>query len=164
MLKFPLPLQAIEKNAEPIARDLATQVLKPAAAAADSADPASKQFTEEGVKPAAKIIADNVQPVAQGFTDETLLPTAQKVRLTVIGLMYTPGSLSTLREVQAPVLHCYAKLQCTMAAVSFSAKQACWSCMSRPPCSPRHHAMLSCAEVLCVQSRIVTLEAAVQAY
>lgn len=99
MLKHPLLLQAIEKNAEPIARDLATQVLKPAAAAADSADPASKQFTEEGVKPAAKIIADNVQPVAQGFTDETLLPTAQKVRPTLIGLVYTQGSLSDLIQV-----------------------------------------------------------------
>ena len=74
-------MQAIEKNAEPMARDIAQQILKPAAAAADSADPASKQFTEEGIKPAAKIIAENVQPVAQGFTDETLLPTAQKVSI-----------------------------------------------------------------------------------
>ena len=72
-------VQAIQKNAEPVAHDIAQQILKPAAAAAESADPAAKQFTEEGVKPAAKIIADNVQPVAKGFTDETLLPTAQKV-------------------------------------------------------------------------------------
>ncbi len=62
-----------------MAHDIAQQILKPAAAAASSAHPASEQFTEEGVKPAAKIIADNVQPVAKGFTDETLLPTAQKV-------------------------------------------------------------------------------------
>ena len=71
-------MQAIEKNAEPMAHDIAQQILKPAAAAASSAHPASEQFTEEGVKPAAKIIAENVQPVAKGFTDETLLPTAQK--------------------------------------------------------------------------------------
>ena len=62
-----------------MAHDIAQQILKPAAAAAESADPAARQFTEEGVKPAAKIIADNVQPVAKGFTDETLLPTAHKV-------------------------------------------------------------------------------------
>lgn len=72
-------LQAIEKNAEPVAHDLAQQILKPAAAAAASADPAAKQFSEEGIKPAANIIAENVQPVAKGFTDQTLLPTAQKV-------------------------------------------------------------------------------------
>ena len=72
-------LQAIEKNAEPVAHDLAQQLLKPAAAAAASADPAAKQFSEEGIKPAAKIVADNVQPVAKGFTDQTLLPTAHKV-------------------------------------------------------------------------------------
>ena len=82
-------LQAIEKNAEPVARDIATQILKPAAAAASSADPASKQFTEEGVKPAAKIIADNVQPVAQGFTDETLMPTAQKVSSAMPAYMHS---------------------------------------------------------------------------
>ena len=64
-----------------MAHDIAQQILKPAAAAAESADPAARQFTEEGVKPAAKIIADNVQPVAKGFTDETLLPSAQKVCL-----------------------------------------------------------------------------------
>ena len=74
-------LQAIEKNAEPVVRDLAHQILKPAAAAAASADPAAKQFSEEGIMPAAKIVADNVQPVAKGFTDQTLLPTAQKVSI-----------------------------------------------------------------------------------
>jgi hypothetical protein len=63
-----------------MAHDIAQQILKPAAAAASSAHPASEQFTQEGVKPAAKIIAENVQPVAKGFTDDTLLPTAQKVR------------------------------------------------------------------------------------
>ena len=74
-----MTMQAIEKNAEPVAHDIAQQILKPAAAAAESAHPASQQFTEDGVKPAAKIIAENVQPVAQGFTDQTLLPVAQKV-------------------------------------------------------------------------------------
>lgn len=72
-------LQAIEKNAVPVVHDLAQQLLKPAAAAAGSADPAAKQFSEEGIKPAAKIVADNVQPVAKGFTDQTLLPVAHKV-------------------------------------------------------------------------------------
>lgn len=64
-----------------MARDLAQQILKPAAAAAGSADPAAQQFTEEGLKPAANIVADAVQPVAKGFTDQTLLPTAQKVSI-----------------------------------------------------------------------------------
>lgn len=76
---MPRCVQAIEKNAVPVAHDLAQQILKPAAAAAGSADPAAKQFSEEGIKPAAKIVADNVQPVAKGFTDQTLLPIAHKV-------------------------------------------------------------------------------------
>lgn len=71
-----------------MARDLAHQILKPAAAAAGSADPAAKQLTEEGIKPAAKIIADAVQPVAKGFTDQTLLPTAQKVGTFHMPMVY----------------------------------------------------------------------------
>ena len=69
-----------------MAHDLAQQILKPAAAAAASADPAAKQFSEEGIKPAANIVAENVQPVAKGFTDQTLLPTAHKV-----GICYMPS-------------------------------------------------------------------------
>lgn len=91
-------LQAIEKNAEPVARDLAHQILKPAAAAAGSADPAAKQFSEEGLKPAAKIVADAVQPVAKGFTEQTLLPTAHKV-----SICHVPGGFVafTLAQAQA---------------------------------------------------------------
>lgn len=105
-----------------MARDIATQILKPAAAAASSADPASKQFTEEGVKPAAKIIADNVQPVAQGFTDQTLMPTAQKViDAAMTACMHSllvvevDDRVIVAKQPSNPALHCAATALCKAA-------------------------------------------------
>ena len=55
-------VQAIQKNAEPMAHDLTQRVVQPASQAAKSAEPAARQLADDGIRPAAKIVAENAEP------------------------------------------------------------------------------------------------------
>lgn len=57
-----LHVQAVQKNAEPMARDLTQRVTQPASQAAENAEPAARQLADEGIRPAAKIVAENAEP------------------------------------------------------------------------------------------------------
>ena len=58
-------MQAIQKNAEPMAHDLTQRVVQPASQAAGNAEPAARQLADEGIRPAAKIVAENAEPSEQ---------------------------------------------------------------------------------------------------
>ena len=58
-------MQAIQKNAEPMAHDLTQRMVQPASQAAENAEPAARQLADEGIRPAAKIVAENAEPSEQ---------------------------------------------------------------------------------------------------
>ena len=58
-------VQAIQKNAEPMAHDLTQRMVQPASQAAENAEPAARQLADEGIRPAAKIVAQNAEPSEQ---------------------------------------------------------------------------------------------------